>query len=422
MAGIYRQRHPERTVFYRVMFHYFEEFVSEYENRFEREYGYFRPVIKEVVEKYLDCGNPKCGFARIRCGDCGKEFLLHFSCKVRGFCPSCHAKRREEWGEWMRERLLLDVLHRQVVFTLPKMLRVFFKYNRKLLSGLCLCGKQALRKYLQAAIGKEITPGIIAVIQSFGSKINLHPHLHFLLTEGGEVQDEHFHKFSRFDDSLIAKFFSREVFSMLLHEGLINLELVQKILSWLHTGFNVHTKVMAKTRKDAESVGKYMIRPILSLQRLSFDETEGQLLYQYDKGKLKTERMDYLEFIARVTSHIPDKGQVMIRYYGLYSNAHRGKMRKAGVSPSHPLIIEEEDRHVPSKGWAEMIRRVYEVDPLICPSCGGQMRIIAFIEDHNAIDRIIRHLKLTFASERPPPPHIAHQELLMAADERGEYF
>ncbi len=101
MAGVYRQRHPERTVFYRVMFHYFEEFVSEYENRSEREYGYFRPVIKEVVEKYLDCGNRKCGFARIRCGDCGKEFLLHFSCKVRGFCPSCHAKRREEWSEWM---------------------------------------------------------------------------------------------------------------------------------------------------------------------------------------------------------------------------------------------------------------------------------------------------------------------------------
>jgi len=74
---------------------------------------------------------------------------------------------------------------------------------------------------------------------------------------------------------------------MLLHEGLINLELVQKILSWVHTGFNVHTEVRAKTRKDAESVGKYMIRPILSLQRLSFDETEGQLLYQYDKANWK---------------------------------------------------------------------------------------------------------------------------------------
>ncbi len=49
--------------------------------------------------------------------------------------------------------------------------------------------------------------------------------------------------------------------------------------------------------------------------------------------------MDYLEFIARVTSHIPDKGQVMIRYYGLYSNAHRGKMRRAGADPPHPPIM-----------------------------------------------------------------------------------
>jgi hypothetical protein len=111
-----------------------------------------------------------------------------------------------------------------------------------------------------------------------------------------------------------------------------------------------------------------------------------------------------LEFIARVTSHIPDKGQVMIRYYGLYANAHRGKMSKGGVSPSHPPIIEEEERFVPSKGWAEMIRKVYEVDPLLCPACGGQMSIISFIEDHKVIDRINGHLKLTFVSESSPPP------------------
>jgi hypothetical protein len=48
------------------MFHYFDQFLAEYESRFEREYGFFRPIIKEVVERYLDCGNPKCGFARIR--------------------------------------------------------------------------------------------------------------------------------------------------------------------------------------------------------------------------------------------------------------------------------------------------------------------------------------------------------------------
>ena len=83
--------------------------------------------------------------------------------------------------------------------------------------------------------------------------------------------------------------------------------------------------------------------------------------------------MDYLEFVARVTSHIPDKGQVMVRYYGSYANAHRGKMRKTGHDPLHPPIIEDEASFIPSRGWAEMIRKVYEIDPLICPKCGGVM-------------------------------------------------
>jgi hypothetical protein len=119
----------------------------------------------------------------------------------------------------------------------------------------------------------------------------------------------------------------------------------------------VHSKVRPTSKEEAEKVGKYMIRPILSLNRLSFDETEGEICYQSGKNIHKEERMDYLEFIARVTSHIPDKGQVMARYYGLYYNAHRGKMRKARVSPSGPLIIEEE-QYVPSRGWAEMIKKV----------------------------------------------------------------
>jgi len=66
-----------------------------------------------------------------------------------------------------------------------------------------------------------------------------------------------------------------------------------------------------------------------------------------------------LEFIARVTSHIPDKGQVMVRYYGLYANAHRGKMRKKDTSPLCPLIIKDEDPFIPSKGWAEMITLIF---------------------------------------------------------------
>jgi hypothetical protein len=78
-------------------------------------------------------------------------------------------------------------------------------------------------------------------------------------------------------------------------------------------------------------------------------------------------------------------------------------------------MVEEELRPFPSKGWAEMIRKVYEVDPMVCPQCGGQMKVIAFLTDYAVVDRIIDHLKLTFFADKPPPPRIAYQEFLMAA-------
>jgi len=69
-----------------------------------------------------------------------------------------------------------------------------------------------------------------------------------------------------------------------------------------------------------------------------------------------------------------------------------------------------------------MIRKVYEVDPMVCPQCGATMKVIAFLTDYGVVDRIINHLRLTFVAERPPPPHIAYQEHLMAAEAPADYF
>ena len=81
-----------------------------------------------------------------------------------------------------------------------------------------------------------------------------------------------------------------------------------------------------------------------------------------------------------------------------------------------------------------MIRKVYEVDPMTCPNseascrtakrcpkCGGRMKVVAFLTEHAVVDRIIDHLKLTFAAEKPPP-EAAHQELLWEADPPAGYF
>ena len=83
----------------------------------------------------------------------------------------------------MREELLQDVPHRQAVFVIPKMLRIFFKYNRRLLGELCRSALRSLTRYFEVTTGSELIPGVIAAIQTFGDRINFHPHLHFLVTE-----------------------------------------------------------------------------------------------------------------------------------------------------------------------------------------------------------------------------------------------
>jgi hypothetical protein len=69
-----------------------------------------------------------------------------------------------------------------------------------------------------------------------------------------------------------------------------------------------------------------------------------------------------------------------------------------------------------------MIRKVYEVDPMLCPKCGGLMKVVAFITDYGAVDRIIDHLKLRFIAEKHPPSRVFTEIALMAAEGSAEYF
>jgi hypothetical protein len=151
------------------------------------------------------------------------------------------------------------------------------------------------------------------------------------VTEGGVDAAGVFHKIPRTDDLRLAEVFAREVLAMLVRKEPLSPECAERILSWRHTGFHVHSLVRTKTKPEAERVGKYMIRPLLSLERLLFLEQEGKVGYRHGENGIEQETMDYLEFIARVTSHIPDKGQVMVRYYGLCTYAHIHRSPEADV-------------------------------------------------------------------------------------------
>ena len=98
--------------------------------------------------------------------------------------------------------------------------------------------------------------------------------------------------------------------------------------------------------------------------------------------------LDPLELIHRLAQQIPDPGQHLVRYYGAYSNRARGQRRKAesrlegnGSGEAEEPIPPPPERAALRRRWANLIRRVYEVDPLVCPRCGSEMRIVSFITE-----------------------------------------
>jgi hypothetical protein len=118
---------------------------------------------------------------------------------------------------------------------------VFFKFDRRLMGSLCRAALRVLERYFEAVTDGSITPGVIVVLQTFGNRMNFHPHLHFLVTEGGVDETGVFRKVPRIDDARLAEIFAREVLAFLVGRELLSPEWAEHILSWRHTCFNLHS-------------------------------------------------------------------------------------------------------------------------------------------------------------------------------------
>lgn len=104
-----------------------------------------------MVRKFLECGDLKHGFARVRCPKCREELFVPYSCRGRCFCPSCHEKRALEKTGWVAEHVCPEVPHRQFVSTIPKRLCIYLRFDRRLLGDLC-------RAAARTAIFRDATP------------------------------------------------------------------------------------------------------------------------------------------------------------------------------------------------------------------------------------------------------------------------
>ena len=103
-GGLYRPRDPCASPLWQCATRHGTEL---------REAGRLRRAVEEqVIGRFIECGDPHHGFARIYCDACAHDYLLAYSCKTRYFCPSCHQKRVLLYGEWIEKTVLAPVPHR----------------------------------------------------------------------------------------------------------------------------------------------------------------------------------------------------------------------------------------------------------------------------------------------------------------------
>ena len=326
----YRPRNPVSTPLYKIVEDYWEMFINSYDDYFQEKYGFFRPVVKSEIEKYLNCGILRNGFIRIRCPECKEEYLLPFSCKDRCLCPSCCSKRSVSFADFIVNEVIEPVPHRHLVFSLPKIIRPYFKFDRKLITLLSRYAYESVKEICQSLFEKQVLPGMIIAVQTFSDNLGWHPHLHALMTDGVFDEDGVFHPLEHLSLSYIKDIFEQKVLIGLRMKELISEETIKLILSWQHTGFHVHheTRISAGDTRRIELVASYLIRSPISLERLSHNDQNANVTYQ---GKRDIYNFHPLTFLAQLSLHIANHGEQMVRYYGWYSNKKRGMRKKVGI-------------------------------------------------------------------------------------------
>jgi hypothetical protein len=174
--------------------------------------------------------------------------------------------------------------------------------------------------------------------------------------------------------------FRRAVLRLFVRRGLLDDATARGMLTWPHSGFHVHdgVGVPAEDRTFATRLARYCARHPVALSRLTYSADAGRVTYHSDKTTGPTagaETLDALEFLARVVSHIPNKGQVLQRYYCWYANRTRGRRRKAGPHEQRP--VGEAEAVSPAlaharRRWAEPCRPKFAngANTANPPSCG----------------------------------------------------
>jgi len=441
---LYQPRQPRRSPLWRCVRDHSRAFLTDYDRHHHARDGPLRPVVSEVLEKFTRCGDLHRGFARVRCPHCQLEYLLAFSCKTRGFCPSCQQRRTVETAQFLVNDVLAIVPHRHYVFSLPVALRGFFQRDRSLLKVLCRLANESLVEYFRSALDRaDGAPGVVLTLHTFGDFLNFHPHIHAVVSDGLFDRNGAYHPVEEHRLRALREIFQAKIYRVLVQQKLLSPALVHRFLQWKHSGFNLFRgeAVVGTHRAELENLAQYILRHSFSVEKMTYLPQNGRVVYHSRMNQTTRRNFEVftaVDFLAAVTRHIPDKGAQIVKYYGWYSNKARGQRARNAVGraglPGPPSSAESAianpqskiRKKIPSRTWRELIKKIWNTDPLLCPKCGGEMRLISLIEDREVIEDILRHLSLWEEKDGPsglaPPEPPFRLELTYAPADDDQFY
>lgn len=187
-VATYAPRDPSRTVLYTVIAEHLETFLASLAD--DPETSGLPAYVQREFYDYLRCGILAHGFLRLSCDTCKHELLLPFSCKRRGFCPSCAGRRMAQSAARLVERVIPWVPTRQWVVSVPIPLRYWMAAAQDLTSTVHTIIRSTIGQYyVSQAVTRgvsrdQVQPGSVTFLQRFGSAINLNVHYHCVFLEG----------------------------------------------------------------------------------------------------------------------------------------------------------------------------------------------------------------------------------------------
>ena len=168
-SPLYRPRDPQASELWRLLDRHFTDFPAGLRRAFSGQVRLLAAGRRAQRDRLSQVRRPARGLRPRPLPDCQHEMFVAFSCKQRCTCPSCHQKRALLTALHVAEEVCSPVAHRQVVFTIPKRLRLHTRFDRSLLGKLSAAAWTCVRDEVRRLLGRDdVLPGMVAAIQTHG--------------------------------------------------------------------------------------------------------------------------------------------------------------------------------------------------------------------------------------------------------------